>query len=94
MNKIIKFFEHNNFRYNNTTETKRYHIGHSKSDCLANIINVEIKGNNYLFENPLSGTKTYYLTDLGGKVLCDGRILTLGFTQEQFIENLREYFKI
>lgn len=94
MNKILKFFKDNNFMVKNTSETKRYHISHSKSDRIISLISVTIDGNDYLFENPLSGSKTYYLTDDKGIVLNNGSVTTLGFSQQQFIDNVKEYFNI
>lgn len=94
MTKIIKFFNTNEINFKYTNKTKRYHKAHSKTDCVLGIILVNISGNEYLFERPLSGTKTYSLTDKEGNTLCDGRARTMGLTQEQVIENIKEYFNI
>lgn len=94
MTKIIKFFSTNGINFKYTNETKRYHKAHSKTDCVSSIILVNISGKDYLFERPLSGTKTYSLNDIEGNTLCDGRVTTMGFTQDQFIDNVKEYFNI
>lgn len=94
--KIYKFFSEYGFKLHGNTETYTGHIAHSKNDYFENHQHVTFLRENseYVFISPVR-SKTYRLTDAETRqTLNNGSILVLGFTQQQFIQNVKEYFDL
>lgn len=95
--KIQKFFKEYGFVEHGTDELHSGHLGHAKTDYYHSRQPITFLHDNseYIFVNPISGTKIYSLDDAEtGRTLCDGHIRVMGFSQQQFIDNVKQYFKL
>lgn len=93
--KIDKFFREYGFRYIGKNETYRGHISHAKNNYYEDHRKILFERDNktFIFVEPLSGSKLYYLKENEGDgLLCDGCCKVAGLNQEQFIENAKIYF--
>lgn len=89
--KIDKFFREYGFRYIGESDTYRGHINHAKNDYYENHRMVLFTRDNatFVFVSPISGSKLFYL-----KENENDDILVAGLTQQQFIDNVKEYFQL